>query len=419
MFSKTLWLWRRIVSQLWLRVMLFAVSAVAVALIAAFVTFPVPEALSERISAKVVESMLSLLAGSMLGVVTFSLGAMVTAYASTASAGTPRATTLVREDGATQTALSIFLGAFIYAMAGLIALSFGAYGSSGRVILFVVTIGVIVVIVVALIRWIHVLTRIGRLSTTIDYVVAAASESLIARREAPCLGGHIWDRETRSAGARAICATEIGYVQLIDVESLSARAEEAKVEIFVNSLPGDYVHPGRPLAYILGADDGDQADWAADFVVAQERSYVQDPRFGLIVLTEIAQRALSPAVNDPGTAISVMMRAVPLIALWRDRQPEQQPEVAFPRLHVPQVALNDVFEDVFRPIARDGASLVEVQLRLQAALEALHAMGGPDMKAAAIRQSREALSRCAALPIDADREAVARAARWSEPVGTP
>ena len=415
MFSKTVWLWRRIASQLWLRVASFSVIAVAIALIAAFLTFPVPDALAERISGKVVESMLTLLAGSMLGVVTFSLGAMVTAYASTSGSGTPRATSLLREDGATQTALSIFLGAFIYAMAGLIALSFGAYGSSGRVILFFVTIGVIVVIVAALIRWIHVLTRIGRLSTTIDYVVDAARDSLVARRDAPCLGGHRWTREAPGAGARPICAPAIGYVQLIDVESLSARAEDEKAEVYVNALPGDYVHPGRPIAFVVGGEDGHEQDWASDFVIAEERTYAQDPRFGLIVLTEIAQRALSPAVNDPGTAISVLMRAVPLIGLWRDRQPEQTPQVSFPRLHVPQVSMDDVFEDVFRPIARDGAGLVEVQLRLQAALAALHALGGPEMKAAAIRQSREALARCDALPIDADREAVARAARWSAP----
>jgi uncharacterized membrane protein len=167
----------------------------------------------------------------------------------------------------------------------------------------------------------------------------------------------------------------------------------------------------------LGARAGESADWAAEFVVEPSRTFAQDPRFGLIVLTEIASRALSPAVNDPGTAIGILVRAVRLIALWRDPKPEADARapVAFPRLWAPAICVDDLFADAFRPIARDGAGLVEVQLRLQASLQALHALGGPAMRAAAARQSREALARGAALPIDSDREAVEQAARWSAP----
>jgi uncharacterized membrane protein len=43
------------------------------------------------------------------------------------------------------------------------------------------------------------------------------------------------------------------------------------------------------------------ADW-------RSRAYNQDVRFGIIVLSETAQRALSPAVNDPGTAIFIIDR---------------------------------------------------------------------------------------------------------------
>jgi uncharacterized membrane protein len=248
MIGKTAWLWRRIMSQLWLRVAMFSVGAVAVALIAAFLPLPAPDAVAERISAKVVETMLSLLAGSMLGVTTFSLGALVSAFASTANAGTPRAMQLVRDDPTTQNALAIFLGAFIYAMSGLIALSLGAYGPSGRVILFIVTIAVIVVIVVALIHWTHLLTTIGRLSTTIEYVERAAREALLARVESPFLGGRPWDRQTPPAGARPILTEAIGYVQLVDAASLSERAQATDCDVYVNALPGDFVHPGKPLA---------------------------------------------------------------------------------------------------------------------------------------------------------------------------
>lgn len=45
---------------------------------------------------------------------------------------------------------------------------------------------------------------------------------------------------------------------------------------------------------------------ARAFLIGDERTFDDDPRFGLVVLSEIASRALSPAVNDPGTAIDII-----------------------------------------------------------------------------------------------------------------
>ena len=48
----------------------------------------------------------------------------------------------------------------------------------------------------------------------------------------------------------------------------------------------------------MSAEDAEAI--AATFVIGGSRVFDQDPRFGLLVLSEIASRALSPAVNDPG-----------------------------------------------------------------------------------------------------------------------
>jgi uncharacterized membrane protein len=50
------------------------------------------------------------------------------------------------------------------------------------------------------------------------------------------------------------------------------------------------------------------------------RYFHEDPRFGLITLSEIASRALSPAVNDPGTAIQIISSHVRLFSLWAEKQ---------------------------------------------------------------------------------------------------
>jgi uncharacterized membrane protein len=52
-----------------------------------------------------------------------------------------------------------------------------------------------------------------------------------------------------------------------------------------------------------------------------------------------------------------------------------------------------MFDDAFAPIARDGADLLEVQLRLLKALQALAGLGGPGFRKAALRHAQAALKR--------------------------
>ena len=73
---------------------------------------------------------------------------------------------------------------------------------------------------------------------------------------------------------------------------------------------------------------------------------------------------------------------------------------------MPPLAVADLLDDVFAPIARDGAGIIEVQMRLQKALIALASMGDDAMTAAALEQSRRALVRAEAaltLPDDVAR----------------
>jgi uncharacterized membrane protein len=115
------------------------------------------------------------------------------------------------------------------------------------------------------------------------------------------------------------------------------------------------------------------------------------------VLAEIASRALSPAVNDPGTAIDVIGRAVRLLAQWgRFDSSEIDTDVTRPHLWVPAIEVGDMFDDVFMPIARDGAGMVEVQTRLQKAFVALVATDNATFGDAARRHSASALKRAEA-----------------------
>ena len=304
---------------------------------------------------------------------------MVSAYAAATSQVTPRATRLLREDTTTQNVLATFIGSFLFSLAGIVVLSTGLYGEQGRIVLFVFTVGVIFLIVVTLLRWIEHLSMFGRVDDTTGRVERAASEALRNWAELPCLGGRLLADPSSDVpdNAQPLCPRVIGYVQHIDIGVLQAWADEHDSDIYVVAVPGSFVEPTRPVAWLAGAAGVEAADGlvAQAFVVDTSRSFYQDPRFGLSVLAEIASRALSPAVNDPGTAIDVIGRAVRVLATAAEASGVPQGEAQCPRVYVPTLQVDDFFDDVFGPIARDGATLVQVHMRLLKALAALARMG--------------------------------------------
>nr|WP_314258001.1 DUF2254 domain-containing protein [uncultured Devosia sp.] len=389
------WLWLQMSRRLWLRASLIGLIGVAAAILAAVVEKYVPWELDGTIAADAVDSLLNIIATSMLAVTTFSLSVMTSAYGAATSNVTPRATKLLMEDRVTQNVLSTFIGTFLFGIVGIVVLRVGAYGDRGRVILFAVTILVIVLIVVTLLRWIDHLTRLGRVGETTNRVEEAARTAIEARLAAPYLGGApLADHEKDvPSGAAAVTAPEIGYVQHIDIAALDRLAEKLGSEIHVVLNPGAFVYSDTVLAWTWGALNDDQIDSMRNaFSIAAERSFDQDPRFGLAVMSEIASRALSPATNDPGTAIDVIGRTTRLMSAWAADN-DVQPEPEYTRVKVAPLTDADLFEDAFMLIGRDGAALIEVQMRLQKSLLALARIGRTSFQKAAREQSLLALDR--------------------------
>lgn len=411
MTSRWRWLLGLMTRRLWFRATLISLLAVGAALLSLLISPYLPEGMSTEIGAGSVDHILNIIASSMLAVTTFSLSTMVSAYSAATSNVTPRATRLLIEDTTTQNTLATFVGSFLYSLVAIITLSMGAYGERGRVVLFAVTVVVIALIVITLLRWIDYLLRLGRVSETSEQVELAATEAMRTRRERPNLGGvPIKEGASPPKNARVLYSSRVGYVQHIDMGDLEAAALVMKGTIHVAALPGTYVHHGRPLAYVVGPEDAELDDDIRDaFSVGAERAFDQDPRFGLCVMAEIASRALSPAVNDPGTAIDVIGRAVRVLGVWAK---ETDTEIEFPHVHVPGLALADLFDDLFKPIARDGAGIAEVQIRLQKAFVALAAFGDQQRYTTnARRHAREALARAKkAIDFKPDLERVEAAA---------
>lgn len=415
--SKLSWIWAQITSRLWFRVSLFGIAAVLTALVASLLSPLVPEDVIGTVRDGATWNILAIIASSMLVVATFSLGAMVTALTAAAQQATPRAVQVLIDDPVAQNVISTFLGAFVFAMVGLFALALGYYSPAGQLVLLVAAGAIIVLVIGTLFGWLDHLADMVRLGETISKISTRAEAVLRARALAPHLGG-VAPGPTDARGHPVMPGT-VSYVQHIDVGRLQEIAAEADGRVVVVCPPGTLAHPELPLVRTSWTpDEANEDEIRGAFTLGHERSFDQDPRYCLEVLAEIGSRALSPGINDPGTAFAILAGQQRLLTVWAKALAEADRARGAgdgrdfcDRIAAPGLDAGDLFDDAFGPLASDGAARVEVGLRLQHSLAALAASGTPGFGPAALAVSRRAKALAHdALVLDSDRGRIDRAA---------
>ena len=381
--------------KLWIRPLRNAVLAILVVYVAHLAdTLPLQDIVPD-ISIETVEKLLTVISASMLGVATFAVASMVSAYASAGGSATPRAFALIIADGMSQEALSSFIGAFIFSIVGIIAVKVGFFGIAGRFALFLFTIAIFAWVVLTFVRWVDNIARLGRIGNTIEKVDAATREAFQHfHRTAPLGGRPVINFPENGV---ELYSDELGFIQHIDTGRLEEWAKENDVVIYVKSLPGAFIHPQRALATIASKTDKTVLDLSEPlnaFVLAERRTYSSDPRFGLIVMSEIGSRALSPGINDPGTAIEIVVRISRIIRDWslnQDSDDAEKPQLE--RVFVPALEPRDLLEDAYAAISKDGVGSVEVGIWLQRSLALLAQLPAGNIRRAAQEQATLAFDR--------------------------
>jgi uncharacterized membrane protein len=160
-------------------------------------------------------------------------------------------------------------------------------------------------------------------------------------------------------GAACIEAAEAGWVQQVDVDQLLQALPDDSTAYVAVAL-GSYVPRRAPLAWLdpPPADDHPCRDGVHEaFAIGDTRTMQQDVGFGVMQLTDIAVRALSPGVNDPGTASDVVVHlGNVMLALWsRPAAPPTTTREAR-TVVVGQAGHGDHLRHAFDPIRRYGAA---------------------------------------------------------------
>lgn len=117
-----------------------------------------------------------------------------------------------------------------------------------------------------------------------------------------------WRRAARGARPVLVAARSSGYVQTIDYASLVRLSAANNYLLQVRVRAGDFLLDGATLMKIYGGDQQalrDKVDSLRNcFMTGPMRTPVQDPEYPITQLNQVAARALSPGINDPGTAIT-------------------------------------------------------------------------------------------------------------------
>jgi uncharacterized membrane protein len=143
----------------------------------------------------------------------------------------------------------------------------------------------------------------------------------------------------------------------------------------------------------------------AAFDMGPARTMQQDVEFGIIQIVDIALRAISPAVNDPSTAISCVDQLSRIMILWISRLPPPSHYYAPPhilRLFVPWTTFDSLLDTAFEQIRHYAVADAAVSLRLLRAFDDIasttqHA----DMRVRLLERARRMTAGCAGqLPKD-------------------
>jgi len=284
-------------------------------------------------------SVFSAMAGGLITSITLVLSMMLVAVQLASSQFSPRTLRDWLGNRSLQHTIGVVLGTTVFCLLAL--RSTRDFDDEGTAVVPHVTVLVAVALgvvsLVAVVRAVDHLTHSVRVGSVADRV---ASETIaVVRRTDQVPTGQSPTSIPASAGtataaddavpddADALESPRAGWIQQIDEQALLEALPDGGVAHVVADI-GGFTPAGAPLAWIAPPPDQQCRGRLLDaFAIGDNRTMQQDVEFGLVQLTDIAVRALSPGVNDPTTACDVIVYiGNVLLSIWE--RPEAPRRVA-------------------------------------------------------------------------------------------
>ena len=306
----------------------------------------------------------------------------------------PRVLRTFLRDRLVQAVLGAYLSTFVYSLLVLPSVTSAesqggepfvpAISVSAAVLLTLVSLGLFV-------RYIHHIAHSIRAVSVLRAVHDETAESLeklypdeIGEAAAPEVA---LPSGPSTVTVRSVCA---GVMVAVDHDRLLQLAVEADLAVQIVPLMGDFVAEGGRVLEIWGGAGSSSATALLDCIAfADERTIEQDAAFGFRQIVDIAERALSPGVNDPTTAAQAIDQLHDLLHRLARREVPSEARVDHAgelRVVAPRLSWDDYVSLSFDEIRLYSGRSVQVVRRLRGALNDLLEVAPPARKGALERQ---------------------------------
>lgn len=338
-------------------------------------------------------SLLSAITTSMISVtgLVFSITVVVLQLAS--SQFSPRVLRTFLKSRVTQWTLGVFTATFLYSIVVLRSVR-GGDGTEPFVPPLAVT-GAVVLVVASVglfLAYIQHITQAIRVSTIVGNVGAETSEVIDRLRG----DGEVAAGPTAvTPGPRTgtVCSTGSGVVTRLATGPLVRQAERGGVVLALLVQVGQFVARGMP---VVAVHDGPVGEFDEDAVraavhLARDRDMDADIAFGLRQLVDIAERALSPGINDPTTAVQALDQIHGILrrlATLPDASTVRLGKAGEPRLLLREPRFTDYLDLALDEILQYGHDALPVQERTDELLADLHLAARPEHRAAVAAKRR-------------------------------
>jgi len=337
------------------------------------------EGYTHDISVTSAQATLSAIASGMLSLtgIVFALAFVMVQFS--AVAYSPRLVIWLSHDPTLFHALGLFIATFLYAIATLCWID---RGGDGKVPLFSVML-VVVMLILSMIAFARMVQRLKNLQiANVLHLIGQRGREVI-RAMFPRLdaaGGvapESWRKAAEEACQRPVTQTlrylgEPWTVAYFQIDALVLEAQEADAVIEMECAVGDTLVDDTLLLRVHGARQPlAETNLRQAIRLARERTFEQDPKYPLRMLVDIAIRALSPAINDPTTAVQAIDQIEDLLLRLGRRALDAgcvADERGVLRLVFPTPTWEDYLTLAFDEIRQYGASSVQVMRRMRSAL---------------------------------------------------